>query len=79
MPSGPSTSVRSGTPAGGSSSASAGTRSSRSQTAAIAFYEHHGYERVGEKYVDQAEMTLLFYEKGLWQVWRELKYKDVPN
>ena len=35
------------------------------QTAAIAFYEHHGYERVGREYYEQADTTLLFYEKRL--------------
>ncbi|MCJ0620357.1 GNAT family N-acetyltransferase [Haloarcula hispanica] len=35
------------------------------QTAAMAFYEQHGYEQVGEEYVDPADMTLVFYEKNL--------------
>ena len=35
------------------------------QTAAMAFYEHHGYERIGREYVEAAETTLLFYEKAL--------------
>jgi ribosomal protein S18 acetylase RimI-like enzyme len=35
------------------------------QTAAVAFYEHHGYERVGREYYEQADTTLLFYEKPL--------------
>ncbi|MFB6222711.1 MAG: N-acetyltransferase family protein [Haloarcula sp.] len=38
---------------------------STDQTAAIAFYKQHGYERVGREYVDPAEMTLVFYEKNL--------------
>jgi ribosomal protein S18 acetylase RimI-like enzyme len=35
------------------------------QTAAVAFYEHHGYERIGREHVDAVGTTLLFYEKLL--------------
>ncbi|GCF13752.1 hypothetical protein Harman_16870 [Haloarcula mannanilytica] len=35
------------------------------QTAAMAFYEQHGYECVGEEYIEPADMTLVFYEKNL--------------
>ncbi|MDS0260175.1 GNAT family N-acetyltransferase [Haloarcula sp. S1CR25-12] len=35
------------------------------QTTAVAFYEHHGYERIGREYVEAADTTLLFYEKSL--------------
>ena len=35
------------------------------QAAAIAFYEHHGYERVGREYYEQVNTTLVFFEKPL--------------
>ncbi|WP_276273363.1 GNAT family N-acetyltransferase [Haloarcula litorea] len=35
------------------------------QDAAVAFYEHHGYERIGREYVEPADTTLLFFEKSL--------------
>ena len=35
------------------------------QTAARAFYEHHGYERVGREYYERPDLTLVFYEKPL--------------